>query len=81
VQPKKVWPSLFRDRACIRELENFKAKPILATKDATLDWREGQHDDMVLAVALAAWFGEATIPAYVPREYDPYFEAQLRAIW
>jgi hypothetical protein len=65
----------------IRELEKFKAKPILATKDAPLDWREGQHDDMVLAVALAAWFGEASIPAYRPPEYDPYSEAQLRAVW
>ena len=49
-----------------RELENFKSKPVLASKDAPLDWREGQHDDMVLAVALAAWWGEATIPAYEP---------------
>ena len=48
------------------ELENFKSKPRLATADAPLDWREGLHDDMVLAVALAAWWGEATIPAYEP---------------
>jgi hypothetical protein len=23
------------------------------------DWREGQHDDLVLATALAAWWGES----------------------
>jgi hypothetical protein len=49
-----------------RELENFRSKPVLASKDAPLDWREGKHDDMVLAVALAAWWGEATIPHYEP---------------
>jgi hypothetical protein len=63
-----------------RELENFKAKPILATKDAPLDWREGQHDDMVLAVALAAWFGEATIPAYIPPDLESYYAPPLRAV-
>jgi len=27
------------------------------------DWREGQHDDLVFAVALAAWLGEKTLPS------------------
>jgi hypothetical protein len=52
----------------INEMDNFKAKPILATREAPLDWRQDQHDDM--AVALATWFGEATIPAYFPAERD-----------
>jgi hypothetical protein len=42
-----------------RELANFKAK-ITAAGNETFagDWREGQHDDLVLATAIAAWVGE-----------------------
>jgi hypothetical protein len=45
-----------------RELENFRAKRSLLTGHdsygAGEDWREGNHDDCVLAVAMACWFGE-----------------------
>ena len=43
------------------ELENFRAKIGAAGHDsygAGDDWREGNHDDLVLAAALAVWFGE-----------------------
>jgi NACalpha-BTF3-like transcription factor len=49
------WPALKR------ELQNFKAKISLSGHDAYGagdDWREGNHDDLVLAVALAIWYGE-----------------------
>jgi hypothetical protein len=38
---------------------NFKVKidPVTA-HDSYSAWREQDHDDMVLAVALAAWYGE-----------------------
>jgi hypothetical protein len=41
------------------ELLNFtyKLNPLTA-HDSYGCWREGQHDDLVLSVALAAWFGE-----------------------
>jgi len=45
----------------VAEFQNFKAKISLAGHDsfgAGEDWREGNHDDLVLAVALACWFGE-----------------------
>ena len=48
-------------RTLIEELHNFTAKIGLAGHDtygAADDWREGNHDDLVLAVALAVWFGE-----------------------
>lgn len=41
-----------------REFQNFKLK-ITASRNATYEaWRTGDHDDLVLAVALAVYFGE-----------------------
>jgi hypothetical protein len=42
-----------------QELRNFRAKITPAGSEQFLsDWREGQHDDIVLAVAMACWLGE-----------------------
>jgi len=44
------------------ELQNFKVKIDPETAhDGYSAWREGQHDDLVLAVALAAWAGERPV--------------------
>lgn len=41
------------------ELQNFKVKGNLATgHDAYEAWRERDHDDIVLALALACWYAE-----------------------
>jgi hypothetical protein len=41
------------------ELQNMRVKIDLRTAhDSYTTWREGQHDDLVLAVALAAWWAE-----------------------
>jgi len=43
------------------ELQNFRAKISLSGHDsygAGADWRVGSHDDLVLSVAMAVWFGE-----------------------
>ena len=43
------------------ELENFRVKLSPtghASFEAGTDWRENEHDDLVLAVALAVWLGE-----------------------
>ncbi len=45
----------------VAELDNFKAKVSPLGHDsfgAGAEWREGAHDDLVLAVALACWGGE-----------------------
>lgn len=42
----------------VRELLDFKVKIAAAANDTYGAWREGQHDDLVLAVALAVWFRE-----------------------
>ena len=42
-----------------RELLNFKVKINIATgHDSYEAWREGDHDDLVLSVAMACWAGE-----------------------
>ena len=38
----------------IRELETFRVKITEAANETFGAWREGQHDDLLLAVALAA---------------------------
>lgn len=43
----------------IAETKNFKVKINIKTgHDSYEAWREGEHDDMVLSVALATWYGE-----------------------
>ena len=46
----------------LSEMDNFTAKTNLATGHdsygAGAEWRVGNHDDMVLALAMAVWFGE-----------------------
>lgn len=42
----------------VRELQTFRAKVSTAADGSLEDWRERPHDDLVLAVAVAAWFGE-----------------------
>lgn len=45
----------------VQELQNFRVKISLSGHDsygAGADWRDGNHDDLVLATALAVWAGE-----------------------
>lgn len=42
----------------LAELAAFKVKITAAGTDTYGAWREGEHDDLVLAVALACWAGE-----------------------
>lgn len=41
-----------------RELLAFEVKITTSANDTYGAWREGAHDDLVLAVALACWWGE-----------------------
>jgi hypothetical protein len=42
----------------VQELENFRVRITPAVNEVFGDWREGEHDDLVFALALAAWVGE-----------------------
>jgi len=45
-------------KTLLEELMNFKVKISKTGHDSYEAWREGAHDDLVLAVALASWYGE-----------------------
>jgi hypothetical protein len=42
----------------VRELETFKVRITASANETFEAWREGQHDDMVLALGVACWVGE-----------------------
>src|SRR5262249_5200755 len=42
----------------LKELQNFKVKITASANETFEAWRERDHDDLVLAVAIAAWVGE-----------------------
>jgi hypothetical protein len=46
----------------VKERKNFRAHVTLARNESPESWREGKHDDLVLAAALAAWMGERALP-------------------
>ena len=51
----------------VQELLAFRVKiDPLTAHDSYGSWREGSHDDLVLAVAVAAWYGQRFQP---PRSY------------
>jgi hypothetical protein len=46
----------------VHVLEAFRTKPTNLAGEVEEMWREGPHDDLVLAVAVAAWMGERCPP-------------------
>ena len=55
----KVAPALAEAALLRRELELFRVKVKALTGNETFEaWRERDHDDLVLSVALAVWYGE-----------------------
>lgn len=64
------------------ELQNFKVKIDPKTAhDSYSAWREQDHDDLVLSVALAAWFAEAHAPKPVPRLVLPRAGETIKSSW
>jgi len=58
----KIASALPDAKTLIDELLNFKVKINLKTAhDSYEAWRDGQHDDLVLSVALACWAGNNSI--------------------
>ena len=54
-QRLKIAPDLAETQTLVKELLNFKVKITTAANDTYGAWREGQHDDLVLATALGCW--------------------------
>jgi hypothetical protein len=53
----KIAGSLPEADTLVREMQNFQVRITEAANDTYGAWREGTHDDLVLAVALALWLG------------------------
>jgi hypothetical protein len=63
----KIAAALPEAATLTRELQNFQIKITLATGHDTYGaWREGTHDDLVLALACALWCGERRWPTWRP---------------
>jgi len=54
----KIIPTLDLAQTLITEILNFKVKITESAHDTYESGREGIHDDLVLAAALACWYGE-----------------------
>lgn len=57
----RVSPALPEAQTLVQELETFRMKVTVADEES-LAWREGRNDDLVLAVAVAAWEAERDVP-------------------
>jgi hypothetical protein len=54
----KIARALPEAQTLVRELQDFEVKITDSANDTYGAWREGTHDDLVLAVALALWVGK-----------------------
>jgi len=54
----KISPDLTLAPVLTTELQNFRMKFTKTGHDQYESWREADHDDCVLAVAMGLWYGE-----------------------
>jgi hypothetical protein len=66
----RIAPTLPEAATLVKELADYRVK-ISATGHDSYDAREGAHDDVVLAVALACWYGERRPPPAASASVDP----------
>ncbi|MBI2401947.1 MAG: hypothetical protein HYV20_04245 [Gemmatimonadetes bacterium] len=62
----------------LEEMEGFRVQITATGRDTYGAGPEGVHDDLVLAVALACWFGEMVVPAVIREEDEQPFDAWSR---
>lgn len=74
----KIAPALPAAQLLVSELMKFQVKPKAIGADAYEMWREGPHDDLVLAVAIAAWKAERMIDLWAM--FSPY-TVRRESIW
>jgi hypothetical protein len=58
----KIADAIPEARLLVKEMLAFRVKITTSAHDTYGAWREGAHDDLVLAVALACWYGEHYAP-------------------
>jgi hypothetical protein len=65
-----------------RELETFRPKTTAVGNDTVEDWREREHDDLVLALAAALWYAELHAPKRsAAADYGIEFFGHRRGMW
>jgi hypothetical protein len=57
----KVAPALPEAATLVQELINFKSRVTVSAQDSLDAWRDNPCDDLVLAIAIAAWIGERAL--------------------
>lgn len=69
----------------VNELQSFQAKIKLTTGHTSYaadeSWREGEHDDTVLAVAMAAWYGEHVNPLRQHAQFEAIMDAMTQEMY
>jgi hypothetical protein len=50
--------------ALVKELEAFRVKVTVQANEVYESWRDRDHDDLVLAVAMACWVGERGLKTF-----------------
>jgi hypothetical protein len=60
----RVAPALPHVATLTRELATFQLRMPATAAEEMDAWRQGPHDDLVLAVAVAAWFGQRTFQRF-----------------
>ena len=67
----RISAALPEARTLTEELVDYRLKQNIATGHVGFEpWREGQHDDLVLALCLAIWAAERRSPPVVPMLVD-----------
>lgn len=56
----------------VKEIQHFQWKVSTAGQDQYGAWREGTHDDLLLATAIAVWWGERTAPVMLAEQQQVY---------
>jgi hypothetical protein len=78
----KVSQALEHARTLTEDLHQFQLKTV-PIKPEALEWRERPHDDLVLAVGIAAWQAERSFPlgVWFPSVSDPEPPRTLGGWW
>ena len=78
----KIAPGLRHAQTLVAELLAFRVKISTAGRDTYEAWREGDHDDLVLALAVAAWAADFSYGhPYVEAVVNFYDEIPLISAW
>jgi hypothetical protein len=81
----QVAPTLPAAQTLVQELTTFQVKITPTANEAFGAWREGAHDDLVLAVAIAAWdgehFGRCALRGEATRSGPRFWTPRPRAWW